>query len=146
MHSLTMGILFALITPLCLTALFESMQAIEDPFVGWITLDGIDVSEELEVLHWHQLINARKEIYPQAPDFIARNRDEGEMLWQRAEGSIFDLSLFGDISSPQQSPGATDDSVRVSQYAIDASNRTRKRSGDKENVGIDGSERISHFV
>jgi len=55
-HSLTMGILFAVLTPLVLTALFESMQVIEDPFVGWVSLDGIDVNEELEILHFHQLI------------------------------------------------------------------------------------------
>jgi len=69
LHSLTMGILFAAITPLCLTALFESTQAIEDPFVGFITLDGIDVKEEFEVLHWHQMMNARNTIYPHAPVF-----------------------------------------------------------------------------
>jgi len=147
LHSLTMGIIFALITPLCLTALFESMQAIEDPFVGWITLDGIDVAEELEVLHWHQLINARKEIYPQAPDFKVQNMDEtGDMLWQRAEGSIFDLSLLGDASSAKNPKGSMNASARLSQHALDASMRTRKRSGDKDSVGIDGSERISHFA
>ena len=56
LHSLTMGILFAVLTPLVLTALFETMQVIEDPFVGWVSLDGIDVNEELEILHFHQLI------------------------------------------------------------------------------------------
>lgn len=147
LHSLTMGILFAVITPLCLTALFESVQAIEDPFVGWITLDGIDVAEELEVLHWHQLINARKEIYPQAPDFVVRKMDEtGEMLWQRAEGSIFDLSLLGDGSSVQRPGAGMDGSARISQYAMDTSSRTRKQSGGKDSVGMDGSERISHFA
>jgi len=77
LNSLAMGILFAVITPLCLTALFESMQAIEDPFVGWITLDGIDVSEELDVLHWHQLMNARCELFPDAPNYEA-GKDEGK--------------------------------------------------------------------
>jgi hypothetical protein len=69
LHSLSMGILFAVITPLCLTALYESTQAIEDPFVGFITLDGIDVKEEFEVLHWHQMMNARNTIFPHAPTF-----------------------------------------------------------------------------
>lgn len=37
-------------------ALFETMQLIEDPFVGWVSLDGIDVNEEMQILHFHQLI------------------------------------------------------------------------------------------
>ena len=56
LHSLAMGISFAVLTPLVLTALFESMQVMEDPFVGWVSLDGIDVNEELEILSFHQLI------------------------------------------------------------------------------------------
>jgi len=56
LHSLAMGISFAVLTPLVLTALFESMQVMEDPFVGWVSLDGIDVNEELEILNFHQLI------------------------------------------------------------------------------------------
>lgn len=50
LDSLAMGILMSIITPLCLTALFESIQVLEDPFVGYITLDGIDVREEFQVL------------------------------------------------------------------------------------------------
>lgn len=69
LESLPMAFLFAFITPFCLTALFNCTRALEDPFVGYVTLDGIDVSEELEVLHWHQLINARKVLFPHAEDF-----------------------------------------------------------------------------
>ncbi len=56
LQSITMGIMFAILTPLVLTALFETMQIIEDPFVGWVSLDGIDVNEEMQILHFHQLI------------------------------------------------------------------------------------------
>ncbi len=56
LHSITMGILFAILTPLVLTALFETMQIIEDPFVAWVSLDGIDVNEEMQILQFHQLI------------------------------------------------------------------------------------------
>jgi hypothetical protein len=66
-----MGIFMAIITPLCLTALFESIQVLEDPFTGYITLDGIDVREEFQVLHWQQLVNARKILFPYAPPFSA---------------------------------------------------------------------------
>ena len=58
LHSLPNGIFFAILTPLLLTALFQTMQAMEDPFVGWVSLDGIDVPEELEILHFQQLISA----------------------------------------------------------------------------------------
>jgi hypothetical protein len=71
LDSLTMGIFMAIITPLCLTALFESIQVLEDPFTGYITLDGIDVREEFQVLHWQQLVNARKILFPYAPPFSA---------------------------------------------------------------------------
>ena len=39
--SLGLGITFALITSLGLCALFESVQILEDPFVAYISLDGI---------------------------------------------------------------------------------------------------------
>ena len=69
LNSLYLGILFATVTPFYLTALFESTQALEDPFVGYVSLDGIDVKEEFEILHWHQLVNARKILFPHAEDF-----------------------------------------------------------------------------
>jgi hypothetical protein len=39
------------------------------PPVGFVSLDGIDVREELRVLHWHQLVNARNSIFPSADKF-----------------------------------------------------------------------------
>lgn len=36
LKSLPAGIIFSLMTPLCLSALLESLQALEDPFVGWV--------------------------------------------------------------------------------------------------------------
>lgn len=40
-QSLGMGIAFGLLIAVGLTGLFESIQVLEDPFVGFITLDGI---------------------------------------------------------------------------------------------------------
>jgi len=74
LNYLSLGICFATITTFALTALFESTQMLEDPFVGYVSLDGIDVEEELQVLHWHQLINARKILYPNADDFDETTR------------------------------------------------------------------------
>jgi len=39
------------------------------PPVGFVSLDGIDIREELRVLHWHQLVNARNSIFPSADKF-----------------------------------------------------------------------------
>ena len=80
LNSLGLGVCFAVITPLCLTALFESIQVLEDPFLGFITLDGIDVREEFQVLHWQQLINARKIIFPYAPPFSPSS--QLPVLWE----------------------------------------------------------------
>ncbi len=148
LQSLPMGILFALITPLCLTALFESMTNLEDPFVGWTTLDGIDVAEELEVLHWHQLKNARMELFPDAAPFnltrgILSLKDAED--WQQ-EGDIFDLSqmdtrhggnMGGSARLSRYGFDSYEDTVtglegsghdRVSHYAMDASGRSHKRT------------------
>lgn len=66
-NSLTVGIMFGVITSIALTALYESVQVLEDPFTAHLSLDGIDVQEELCVLHWRQLVNARKVSFPSAP-------------------------------------------------------------------------------
>ena len=59
----------SVITTLALTALFESIQVLEDSFVAFLTLDGIDVQEEFEVLHWQQLIRTRQLLFPNAPPY-----------------------------------------------------------------------------
>lgn len=61
--SLGYGITFAVITSLCLNALVEGIDILEDPFVGFVTLDGIDVREEFQVLHYQQLVTARNNLY-----------------------------------------------------------------------------------
>jgi hypothetical protein len=68
-NSLGMGVAFGIITALGLTALFESLQILEDPFTAFLTLDGIDVHEELEVLHFAQLVNTRNLIFVDAPPY-----------------------------------------------------------------------------
>ena len=66
---LGVGIALGVVTALGLTALFESLQVLEDPFTGHIALDGIDVQEEFEVLLFSSLVNTREEIYPLAPPY-----------------------------------------------------------------------------
>jgi hypothetical protein len=68
-QSLGVGIAFGLLTAIGLTALFESLQVLEDPFTAYLALDGIDVREEFEVLLWSSLVNTRKLIFPDAPPY-----------------------------------------------------------------------------
>ena len=44
-NSLGVGVAFGIVTALGLTALFESLQVLEDPFTAFLALDGIDVRE-----------------------------------------------------------------------------------------------------
>jgi len=46
----------------------------EDPFVAFLALDGIDVKEEFEVLHFAQLLHTRKLVFPDAPEYPAGRR------------------------------------------------------------------------
>lgn len=73
-ESLGMGITFGIITVLCLTALFESLQILEDPFTAYLALDGIDVHEEFEVLLFAQLMNTRMLAFPEAAPYPAGRR------------------------------------------------------------------------
>jgi hypothetical protein len=73
MNSLGMGIVFSILTSLVLTALFESLTQMEDPFVGRLTLDGIDCHNELKVIYFDQLLNRRSLFFPSAPPFDNKN-------------------------------------------------------------------------
>jgi hypothetical protein len=74
--SLGLGISFAVLTSFALSALFEAIYMLEDPFVAHLSLDGIDVHEELRVLHWHQLVNARHIYFPNAPPYVDKFSSE----------------------------------------------------------------------
>ena len=69
LNSLTMGIVFTVITSLALTGLFETITVLEDPFVAKLTLDGIDVREELNVLHYHELTKSRNIFFPNTSSY-----------------------------------------------------------------------------
>jgi len=85
LRSLAVGLTFSVITTLALTALFESIQVLEDSFVAFLTLDGIDVREEFEVLHWQQLIRTRQLLFPNAPPYQQGTRKSLETLKTKAE-------------------------------------------------------------
>jgi multidrug transporter EmrE-like cation transporter len=74
LQSIGMGIAFALLTVVGLSTLFESLTVFEDPFTAFLALDGIDVKEEFEVLHYAQLCNTRRLIFPDAPEYPVERR------------------------------------------------------------------------
>ena len=67
--SLAVGIIMSIVSTMALAALFESIQVMEDPFVAYRALDGIDVREELEVLLWQQMVETRRYFYPNASPY-----------------------------------------------------------------------------
>lgn len=64
-----MAIAFSVLTSIALTSLFESITQIEDPFIGIVALDGIDVAAELLDEFKEQLICCRRHHFPNAPKF-----------------------------------------------------------------------------
>jgi len=102
LQSLGMGISYGIVTALGLTALFESLQVLEDPFVGFLALDGIDVREEFQVLLWTSLVNKRSDIFPDAPPYpVKRRRALAD------GGQIGDARTTGDTKSGYYSPSST---------------------------------------
>ena len=67
--SLAVGIIMSIVLTMALMGLYESIQVMEDPFVAYRALDGIDVREELEVLLWDQMVETRRHFYPDAPPY-----------------------------------------------------------------------------
>ena len=69
LNSLSMAIAFAVITAIALTSLFETIQQMEDPFVGNMKLDNIDVIREFEIDLKRQLLSRRRRHFKDAPPF-----------------------------------------------------------------------------
>lgn len=65
LNSLGMGISFSIITSIALTALFETVYALEDPFEPRNLLDGIDVHDELVVSLTQTLEHQRTTLFPE---------------------------------------------------------------------------------
>lgn len=74
-RSLGVGLFMGIFVTLALMALFQSIQVLEDPFIAYVTLDGIDVREELEVLFWQQLVDTRHMLFPDAPNYPESPRE-----------------------------------------------------------------------
>jgi len=66
------GCIVGAVTSLALTSLFEAVRQLEDPFARGFTFDGIDVTEELQVLAYEELMVARSIIFPDAEEFVLK--------------------------------------------------------------------------
>jgi hypothetical protein len=71
--SVVLGCTIGTVTSLALTSLFECVRQMEDPFASGFTFDGIDVTEELKVLAYEELMVARSIIFPDAEEFVLKD-------------------------------------------------------------------------
>jgi len=143
-ESLGMGISFGLLVAVGLSGLFNAIQCLEDPFVGFLTLDGINVTEEFEVLQWQQLVNARAVLFPEAPLFpygtrmalpsgtpipeLTKARTEGKhqkvVSWDQGNLAAIGFGQFvGDLRNEEDDPMMrerinTEDSVPLADIRI----------------------------
>lgn len=74
MNSLGVGIAFSVLTATALTSLFESITQMEDPFVGYCTLDGVNVHRELVEELRAELLDCRKHYFPDAGPYLSTDR------------------------------------------------------------------------
>jgi hypothetical protein len=70
--SLGMGIAFSVMTSLALTALFETISQMEDPFLRFASLDGVDVECELGSSFVVQCLTMRSHFFRSAKPFDER--------------------------------------------------------------------------
>lgn len=80
LDSLGIAITFSVLTSLALTALFETISQMEDPFMGYRTLDGVDIDSELSSSFSIQMLTMRSHFYPEAQPF-----DEGRVTTSTCE-------------------------------------------------------------
>jgi len=71
LNSLGVAITFSILTSIALTALFETIYQMEDPFLPGSILDGVDVKRELIDHFKPQLIVLREQFFPGAAGFDA---------------------------------------------------------------------------
>lgn len=83
LNSLAAGFIFAILTSVALTSLFEAINQIEDPFVAHLTLDGIDVHQEFHVKNRRRLLCLRDNVFfVSAPPLMLRQtcQRDGKLL------------------------------------------------------------------
>jgi hypothetical protein len=119
--SLAFGIAFGIVTSIALTALFECVRQLEDPFVSYVTLDAIDVREELVVLVYQELMTARSVMFPEAGEFKIKG-DEYTGISVRARESFDRDSEGGDEN---RASTVSVDFDRTSRHYVECSTRRK---------------------
>jgi len=71
LEHLSVGIIFAALTSIALTGLFETVSQFEDPFIESSVLDGVNVEKELVNDFKEELLELRRDFFPGAAEFIA---------------------------------------------------------------------------
>lgn len=94
LNSLGMAIAFAVVTSLALTSLFESVSQIEDPFVGIVELDGINVSTELQDEFHEQLLDCRKHNFPNLSPYDLQSKHSSLRIPSTPSPSLRRIRLF----------------------------------------------------
>ena len=80
LNSLGTAIAFAILTSIALTSLFETISQMEDPFVGIIALDGIDIKQELAIDFMNLLLDCRQQCIPDATPMVLGDYSEQHQL------------------------------------------------------------------
>lgn len=71
-NSIVFGCIIGAVTSLALTSLFQAVRQLEDPFSRGFTFDGINITEELQVLAYEELMVTRKMMFPDAEEFVLK--------------------------------------------------------------------------
>ena len=71
LNSLAIAIVFSVLTSIALTALFETVYQMEDPFLPGNILDGVNVKQELLDNFQPQMMVLRKQFFPTATTYAS---------------------------------------------------------------------------
>ena len=96
--------------------------------MAFVTLDGIDVREEFQVLHWQQLVSTRNTIFPSAMP-----RTESQCFFISGE-SLADIESAG-VQSQSNAANAAETPLGNESEATHASRRNRKRHHTLPSLG-----------
>jgi len=110
--------------------LFEALEHLEDPFVGFVILDGINAREEFEVLHWHQLMTARNEVFPDAPPFHRPDESQDTTNGNGRESLVDTIDVTKHEHSPDDLP-QNDEAARSQENSLEDMNDSSVRRGKK---------------
>jgi len=75
-NSLGVAIVFSILTSIALTALFETVNQMEDPFLPSSILDGVDVTKELLDNLQPEFLNLRVQFFPNAASSSSSKDDD----------------------------------------------------------------------